>query len=131
MQILLAEMQEVVGTVDRLVKDVQTVDESLKESARAVQEAARLVKNAMASLPPAHPSPAVPTIAPRPPSARAAIVAGTLGGLVAGCIVAGAAVWMSQDRDDARVGRAVKAAFATLDPLTQQKLQTAINKAAQ
>jgi hypothetical protein len=56
--------------------------------------------------------------------AGAALVAGLVSG---GLVLTVNTVLMQQTRDDARVGRAVKAVFPLLDTETRDKLQAAIN----
>lgn len=129
-RILVGDMHELFAKVDALAADMQTVDGNLKDSARAVSEAARHVRQAVASFPP-EPHP-IPVIEPQPATSAVATaaIAGLVAGLVAGAIVLGGAYAMSSDREAAKLGRAVQAAVPALDAETRAKLQSAINATA-
>lgn len=131
MRIILGELHETFDRAEALMTDVQSVEKQLKETARAVQDSARMAQDAarIAKAATAAPEP-VALAAPTPQIPRATLaIVGVLAGLAASLVVVAGMYVLNRDRDDAKVGRAVKAAFPTLDAATQAKLQTAINKA--
>lgn len=76
-----------------------------------------------------------PTVTTRPEPKRRVSFGPVVAGFVAGLIGAGAAfaadsLVIQQTREEARIGRAVMAAFPSLDEPTREKLQSAINQAA-
>ena len=131
MRIILGELHETFDRAEALMNDVQSVEKQLKETARTVQDSARMAQDAarIAKAAATAPEP-VALAAPNPQIPRALLaIVGVLAGLVASLVVVAGMYAFNRDRDDAKVGRAVRAAFPTLAPATQAKLQTAINKA--
>jgi hypothetical protein len=127
-RILFSELSELFAKVESLIGTVEAADMSAKQTARTLQESLRVSKQLIAALP----DKPVPMIeAKRANPVLVGLVTAVVAGLVAGGVVAGAFALLGNQREEARVGRTVTAAFATLDPVTRAKLQAAIDKAAQ
>ncbi|VWC40789.1 hypothetical protein BLA23254_06953 [Burkholderia lata] len=127
LRIVLGEMHDLFGKAEALANRVQEIDASTKETARSVQEATMAAKKLLAAMP----DKPLPMIEPKRANPLAvAIAASLVAGLVAGVVVFGGMQMFSKERDEAKLGHAVTAAFPLLDAETQAKLQAAINKAS-
>lgn len=126
-RILFSELSELFAKVESLLETVQTVDASAKQSARTLQETLRAAKQVAAALP----DKPVPMVEPKKANPlTVSVCAAIVAGIVAGGVVAGCSMWIGGSREEARVGRAVMAAWPSLDTGTREKLQAAINAAS-
>ena len=113
LRIILGEVSELFKQVDALVSGVRALTRKLDE-----------VKESMAT----PMSGTAGKVSRRPGRYGLVVGAAFVAGLVSGGIVLTVnTILMQQTRDDARVGRAVKAVFPQLDAGTRDKLQAAIN----
>ncbi|KVN48768.1 hypothetical protein WT12_08460 [Burkholderia territorii] len=128
LRIVLGEMHDLFAKAEALAGRVQEIDASTKDTARSVQEATIAAKKLLAAMP----DKPVPMIEPKKANPlTVAIAAALVAGLVAGIVVVGGMQIFGKGQEDAKLGRAVTAAFPMLDAETQAKLQAAINKASQ
>ena len=128
LRIVLGEMHDLFGKAEALTNRVQEIDASTKDTARSVQEATMAAKKLLAAMP----DKPVPMIEPkRTNPLTVAIAAALVAAIVAGVVVVGGMQIFGKGQEEAKLGRAVTAAFPLLDAVTQAKLQAAINKASQ
>ncbi|HDR9474431.1 hypothetical protein [Burkholderia multivorans] len=127
LRIVLGEMHDLFARAEALAGRVQEIDASTKETARSVHDATMAAKKLLAAMP----DKPVPMVEPKKANQLAvAIAAALIAGIVAGVVVVGGMQLFSKGQEEAKLGRAVTAAFPMLDADTQAKLQAAINKAS-